>query len=92
MTSYRTLRVGNGWALVETSAPKALRHQIRAHFAAISHPLLGDVLYGGPPLPPGTNRHGQALHASRITWKGAPGLPAFAVESPLPPELEQLLA
>lgn len=51
------------WALVRVSAQKALRHQIRAHFAAIGHPLLGDTLYGGSP---GLVR--QALHAERVRF------------------------
>jgi 23S rRNA pseudouridine1911/1915/1917 synthase len=50
-TTYQRLREHEGLALVEVRAPKAARHQIRAHFAAIDHPLLGDALYGGPPLP-----------------------------------------
>jgi 23S rRNA pseudouridine1911/1915/1917 synthase len=40
-------------------------HQIRAHFAAIGHPLLGDATYGGP------RRHGierQFLHAHRLAF------------------------
>ncbi|EKK20571.1 Ribosomal large subunit pseudouridine synthase D [Fructilactobacillus florum 8D] len=40
-------------------------HQIRAHFAALGHPLLGDQLYGGP-MHAGMDR--QALHALRIEW------------------------
>ncbi|KAB7704897.1 RluA family pseudouridine synthase [Bacillus aerolatus] len=36
-------------------------HQIRVHFSAIGHPLIGDRLYGGKPI---VNR--QALHAIEI--------------------------
>jgi len=90
-TSYEVIRQRGPWALVEVKAPKAARHQIRAHFAAIEHPIAGDALYGGPPLPgvePGA-RH--ALHAHKIVWKGDATVPAFAVESPLPPELSVLV-
>jgi 23S rRNA pseudouridine1911/1915/1917 synthase len=105
-TSFQKIREHGPWALVEVKAPKAARHQIRAHFAAIEHPLAGDLLYGGPPLasvdahPPDTPvdapaagpdaaRH--ALHAHHLTWKGDATLPAFTVESPLPPELLALV-
>jgi 23S rRNA pseudouridine1911/1915/1917 synthase len=95
-TSYQKLREQGPWALVEVKAPKAARHQIRAHFAAIEHPLAGDALYGGPPLPghvEGTEegaRH--ALHAHRIVWKGDGAVPAFTVESALPPDLVSLVS
>jgi len=36
---------------VEVRANNARRHQVRVHLASIGHPLLGDTLYGGPPLP-----------------------------------------
>jgi len=38
-------------------------HQIRVHLAAIGHPVLGDVLYGGPQVP-GLGR--PALHARTL--------------------------
>jgi 23S rRNA pseudouridine1911/1915/1917 synthase len=109
-TSFQKIREHGPWALVEVRAPKAARHQIRAHFAAIDHPLAGDLLYGGPPLaghagghpqPPGSDtgqdagpvpeasRH--ALHAHHLTWKGDATVPAFTVESPLPPDLAALV-
>ena len=50
-------------SLIEVRANNARRHQIRAHLASIGHPLLGDPLYGGPPLAP-PNRH--LLHALSI--------------------------
>ncbi|WP_125605195.1 RluA family pseudouridine synthase [Lapidilactobacillus bayanensis] len=40
-------------------------HQIRAHFASIAHPLLGDELYQGP-MDQGIER--QALHAWQLTF------------------------
>lgn len=77
-----------GIALVEARAPKALRHQIRAHFAALGFPLLGDALYGGSKVA-GLARH--ALHAHRIAWGGNSVVPAFVVTSPLPPDLARLV-
>lgn len=47
-------------SLVELRADSARRHQIRVHLASIGHPLLGDSLYGGPPL----DHH--LLHASYL--------------------------
>lgn len=93
-TSYTRLREHGDLALVEARAPSAYRHQIRAHFAAIEHPLLGDRLYGGPPFPGEEGevkfvRH--ALHAHRISWAGDAGAPAFTAESPLPEDLARVL-
>ena len=94
ITTYETVRVCGPWALVEARAPKAARHQIRAHFAALEHPLLGDTLYGGPPFPTrsdGSTPSRHALHAHKIVWKGDTGVPAFAVTSPLPQELARVV-
>lgn len=87
-THYQVLRRAGEWALVEARVDKALRHQIRAHFAAIEHPLAGDELYGGAPIE-GLGRH--ALHASRIAWPGGTGHAGFDVTSPLPDELGALV-
>jgi len=87
-THYRVVSRGEIWALVEVSVSRALRHQIRAHFAAIEHPLAGDVLYGGAEIR-SLGRH--ALHASRVSFPGAPGVAAFDVTSKLPPAMEALV-
>jgi 23S rRNA pseudouridine1911/1915/1917 synthase len=86
VTTYRVLRRQGRRALVEASASKAFRHQIRAHFSAIGAPLVGDALYGTP-----TDLGRHALHASRLAWPGDGVVPAFDVESPLPDELAKLL-
>ena len=88
VTSYRVLRRAGTWALVEVSAGKALRHQIRAHFAAIEHPLAGDELYGGPVIR-ALGRH--ALHAAHGARGGGGGVDAFEVDVPLPKEMAALL-
>ena len=84
-TAFHVKERGPKWALVEVEVSRALRHQIRAHFAAIEHPLVGDVLYGGPVIE-GLGRH--ALHASRVAYDGdGDAALRFDVKSALPEEL-----
>jgi 23S rRNA-/tRNA-specific pseudouridylate synthase len=38
---------GDGYAWVEFTPKTGRTHQIRAHAAAMGHPILGDAVYGG---------------------------------------------
>jgi len=89
ITQYRVLKRVGSAALVEARAARAMRHQIRAHFAAIGFPIHGDKLYGSAQARD-LGRH--ALHASMISWAGDETVPAFRVHSALPPELKALLS
>lgn len=53
------------------------RHQIRAGFAALGHPLAGDSLYGGPSIA-GRESDRPALHATRLELDG------IAISAPNP--------
>jgi len=53
------------FSLVCVRVAKAARHQVRAHLAALGHPIAGDALYGGAAVP-GLRHH--FLHASAVTF------------------------
>lgn len=64
-------------------------HQIRTHFAAIGHPLAGDVTYGGE------RKYGlerQFLHAHRLSFAHPTTRERMAFESALPDDLRHALA
>jgi len=64
-------------------------HQIRAHFAAIGHPLAGDPTYGT------AGRHGlerQFLHSARLEFAHPLTGERLELESALPPDLADGLA
>jgi len=63
-------------------------HQIRAHLAAIGHPLAGDTTYGGS-LSFGLER--QFLHAHRLAFDHPTTGQRLEFESPLPQDLAAAL-
>lgn len=63
-------------------------HQIRAHFAAIGHPLVGDATYGGE------RKYGlerQFLHAHRLSFSHPVSGERLAFASELPDDLASAL-
>ncbi len=63
-TVYRVVWVGEGYSAALCRLPTGRMHQIRAHFAAIGHPLAGDALYGGDC----SHLQRQALHCLRVSF------------------------
>jgi 23S rRNA pseudouridine1911/1915/1917 synthase len=45
-TDWRTLAEVDGTTLVEVQLHTGRTHQIRVHFSAVAHPVVGDTLYG----------------------------------------------
>jgi 23S rRNA pseudouridine1911/1915/1917 synthase len=75
-------------SLVEVRLETGRTHQIRTHFAAIGHPVVGDPRYGqGPRL--GLER--QFLHASRLAFAHPRTGAEMSFESELPADLAAAL-
>ena len=64
ITEYEELHTGANMSVVKCLLKTGRTHQIRVHFSAIGHPLLGDTLYGAP----STLIDRQALHSYKISF------------------------
>ncbi|MDD6021147.1 MAG: RluA family pseudouridine synthase [Acutalibacteraceae bacterium] len=67
-TEYRVLRYADGLSLVEIELLTGRTHQIRAHFASIGHPLLGDGKYGSNALNKKSGLKKQCLCSYRLEF------------------------
>lgn len=61
VTHWRVLKRYQGYTYVECRLETGRTHQIRVHMASISHPILGDTVYGNKKEISGLQ--GQCLHA-----------------------------
>ena len=87
-THFMVLETLPADALVEARLETGRTHQIRAHFAAIGHPLAGDPQYGHP------GRHGltrQFLHSARLGFTHPFTDDEMEFSSALPDDLAQAL-
>lgn len=85
-----------GYTLAEADLHTGRTHQIRVHFSALGHPVVGDALYGAPRQPkvgsaslPPLERN--FLHAARICFAHPTTGKAIEVRAPLPAELADYL-
>jgi 23S rRNA pseudouridine955/2504/2580 synthase len=92
-TRWRVIdRAGNRAAWVELQPLTGRTHQLRAHMAALGHPIVGDAKYGGPDafLTGGVSRK-LHLHARRIRID-APNGKEIDVTAELAPHFAESLA
>ncbi|WP_225420744.1 RluA family pseudouridine synthase [Lacticaseibacillus porcinae] len=87
VTEYRTLADTDEAKLVRVRLHTGRTHQIRAHFAAIGHPLYGDDLYGGPAVP---ELDHQALHCAQLDFWQPLTQQMIHLQAPLPDDMQQL--
>ena len=90
ITKYIVLERFDSYTLIEVQPQSGRKHQIRAHFAYLGHPLAGDKMYGfkNQPLPKGLKR--QFLHASYLKIE-LPNKEIKEFESELPNDLKLCL-
>ena len=82
LTRYRVVSTAAQRALLEVDLATGRTHQIRAHFAAIGHPLVGDHRYGRAD---GARR--LCLHAWRLEFAHPISAAALCLVAAPPPEL-----
>jgi RluA family pseudouridine synthase len=106
-TEFHLLEGFGGYALIEAILHTGRTHQIRAHLAAISFPVVADALYGdGRPLPsyPPESHLPMAqerklpllertgLHARRLVLEHPVSRQNLKLEAPYPPDFDRALA
>jgi len=84
-TTYRVIQYGSVASLMAARLHTGRTHQLRAHMAALGHPLLADDLYCGPPAPP-LGR--QALHAWRVQLRHPITQRPLELTAPLPEDFQ----
>lgn len=92
VTHYETIEAFPSASLVEIVLETGRTHQIRVHFSAFRHPLVGDTMYGADPVLAakiGLDR--QWLHALRLSFTHPTTGEPVAFESTYPTELQHAL-
>jgi len=73
ITKYKVLERFKNYDLIEVEPKTGRKHQIRAHFSYLGHPIAGDKMYGFKNQPCPRNLKRQFLHASYLKIKLANG-------------------
>lgn len=92
VTHYKTLEAFRGASLVEVILETGRTHQIRVHFSAFRHPLVGDTMYGADPkMAAKLNLDRQWLHAVKLSFEHPTKGGQVEFESEYTPELVHAL-
>jgi len=97
LTEWRLLSRIDSTSLLEVQLHTGRTHQIRVHFSALRHPVVGDTLYGaagqlhlGRATLPSLGRN--FLHAAKIGFAQPRSGKTIELTAPLPSELRRYLA
>jgi 23S rRNA pseudouridine1911/1915/1917 synthase len=95
-TDWSTLARIDGTTLVEVQLYTGRTHQIRVHFSALRHPVVGDTLYGATPqlragkcTLPSLGRN--FLHAAKLGFTQPRTGAWLELQAPLPQDLREFL-
>lgn len=100
LTYYEVAERFRGYTLVRLLPKTGRTHQLRVHMSYIGHPIVGDTMYGGPPV----SEHSitgagseevffphQALHAWKIEFQHPITDKPMEIEAPFRPEFKRLM-
>jgi RluA family pseudouridine synthase len=88
LTRYTVFQRLGSSTLVAAYPQTGRRHQVRAHFYSIGHPIVGDTRYGRRDRPNDAPR--LMLHAVSITLEAAPGA-EVTIEAPIPESFRRVV-
>jgi len=92
VTHYDTLEMLRSASLVEVDLETGRTHQIRVHFSAFRHPLVGDTMYGADPsLASKLHLDRQWLHAMKLDFEHPVTGERVFFESSYPSDLMDVL-
>lgn len=92
ITHYKSLESFSAVTLVEIELETGRTHQIRVHFSALHHPLVGDFTYGADPVLAEKLRISRPwLHAKQLAFDHPVKGERIAFECPYPEDLTRSL-
>jgi len=93
ITHYEVIEFYRGVSLVKVELETGRTHQIRVHFSALRHPLVGDLTYGADPvLAASLSMSRPWLHAMQLELTHPVTGERMAFTAPYPADLTNALA
>ena len=93
ITHYEVIEYYRSVSLVKVELETGRTHQIRVHFSALHHPLVGDTTYGADPVLAKSLQMARPwLHAAQLRFAHPVTGQALDFQAPYPPDLTRSLA
>ena len=93
ITHYEVIEFYRAVSLVKVELETGRTHQIRVHFSAVGHPLVGDTIYGADPVLGKKMQMSRPwLHALELRFNHPVSAIPLTLRAPYPPDLQSSLA
>ena len=93
ITHYEVIEFYRAVSLVKVELETGRTHQIRVHFSAVGHPLVGDTVYGADPVLGKKMQMSRPwLHALELRFNHPVSTMPLTLRAPYPPDLQSSLA
>ena len=89
ITHYEVIEFYRAVSLVKVELETGRTHQIRVHFSAVGHPLVGDTVYGADPVLGKKMQMSRPwLHALELRFNHPVSAMPLTLRAPYPPDLQ----